>query len=472
MKPIPLPLHSYRLRSHPASSARLLNCYAAENPPDAKTPVRLVRTPGVPLWNTVGNGPIWAVFKALGYLWVVSGSKLYRISASFVITLIGDIGPVLSIQSIDIDANDQSVVVVNTPNAYYFDGSTFGQIVDPDFLARGAADVEFVDDYLLFRQPNSGTFFGADLGSPNSFDPLNFATAEGAPDNLVGLKTDHRQVVLPGEDTIEIWEDVGGSGFPFQRAANGFLEIGCANGRTMKKFDNSIAWVANDYTVRRLDGLTPVVISQDAVTQFLSTATLSQANAWSYSQDGHIFYVLTVPEGTWTYDAATKEWHERSTYGFNYWTLGTHAQAFGKEWVGDSTNNGLGYLDPANYTYFAATHRMEWTYQTVYAQGQRAFHDRLEVGIETGVGLATGQGSDPKIMLEGSDDGGISWYPFPNRSMGKLGETQTRVFWTNLGSAYQRTYRMAVSDPVRVTVTDTQLTVRGARRIERADSAA
>lgn len=466
MASIPLPLHSYRLRSPPASSARLLNCYAAENPPDAKTPARLVRAPGIPLWATVGVGPIWAIFKALNYLWVISANTLYRVDANGNAAAIGKIGGVFDAQNLDIDANSQSIVVVNAPNAYYFDGTTFGQITDPDFTVRGAIDVEFIDDFLLFRQPDSDTFFGADLGSPNSFDPLNFASAEGSPDKLVGLKTDHRQVILPGETTMEIWEDIGGSGFPFQRAANGFLEIGCANGRTMAKCDNSVFWVANDYTVRRLDGLTPVVISQDAVTQFLSTATLSQAIAWSYSQDGHIFYVLSVPEGTWVYDAVTKEWAERGTYGYNRWTFGTHAQCFGKELVGDFTSNGIGYLDPMNYTHFNATHRMEWTYQPVYAKAERAFHDRLEVVLQTGVGLSQGQGSNPKIMLEVSDDGGISWAPCPSRSLGLLGKTQQRVFWTNLGSAYQRVYRMSVSDPVPITVADTQLTVRGARPMQ------
>jgi len=111
--------------------------------------------------------------------------------------------------------------------------------------------VEFNNNYLLFRQPGTGIFFGADVGGATSFNSLNFSTAEGAPDNLVGLQSDHLQVLLPGEKTMEIWENVGGSGFPLCPRRQWVHELGCLNGRTMVKCDNSVFWVANDYTVRR-----------------------------------------------------------------------------------------------------------------------------------------------------------------------------------------------------------------------------
>ena len=151
MPSLPLPLHSYQLRSRPASPSRLVNCLAEKLPPGAKAPYALTRTFGIAAWTTVGNGPIVAMHKALGYLWVVSGSELYRIDSNKTATLIGNVG--LS-SRIDIANNITTIVVVNEPNAYYYDGTTFGQITDSDFTSRGAADVEFVDNWLLFREPN------------------------------------------------------------------------------------------------------------------------------------------------------------------------------------------------------------------------------------------------------------------------------------------------------------------------------
>jgi hypothetical protein len=462
----PLPIHSYRLRSRPASPSRLVNCFATALPQGGKAPYTLTRTPGIPAWTTVGNGPIHDLWPALGYLWVVSGSKLYRVDRNKNATELGDIG---TPGRVDMASNITTVVVVNSPHAFYYDTttSTFGEITDPDFTSRGALDVEFLDNFLLFVEPDSGRFFGSNVGSATSFDSLSFATAEASPDNLVGLKVDHRQVLLLGEKTVEIWELAGGGGFPFARAANGFVEQGCFNGQTAAKIDNSVIWLAEDYTIRRLEGITPVKVSQAGIEQALGQVTIASGKAFSYSQEGHLFYVLQFPEGTFVYDASTKEWHERQTYGYNYWLPWSHAQFAGLELVGDYSSNRIGYLSPTTYTDWGMTQRMEWTYQPVYAQGNRAFHDRLEIIMETGVGLTTGHGADPEMMMDVSDDGGRTWSALPNRKIGKIGEHAKTVEWRQLGSSFDRVYRGSISDPVRATLIDTQLDARGARGFSR-----
>ncbi len=453
----PLPIATTSLRSRVASTARLLNCYPEQLPADAKSVVLLTRSPGVASWTTVGAGPIHGMLSAMGSLFVVSGTKLYEVNDGGSATELGDIG---TIGNLDMDSNGSSVVVVNEPNAYYWDGTTFGQITDSDFTSRGAGDVEFVDNWLLFREPGSGRFFGADLGSATSFDALNFATAEGFPDDLVGLKVDHRDIILFGSETIELWSNTGIAGFPFERATNGLIEIGCLNGRTIAKQDNSVMWPADDYTVRRLNGTTPQRISNHSVEQSIVDATIAAARAYAYSQDGHLFYVLTFPEVTWVFDATTQEWHERQSFGEDFWSAAAHAQAYGREYVGDATSNKIGYLDPETYTEWGNTIRMEWTYQPVYAEARLAFHDRLEIILETGVGLTTGQGSDPQMMLDYSNDGGKTWVSLPNKTIGAIGRYDTRVVWHRLGSSRQRVYRAAVSDPIPVNVTDTQIEVR------------
>lgn len=453
----PLPIASNMLRSRPSSTARLLNCYAEKLPDDAKSIVLLTRAAGVAAWEEIGNGVIHATHAAMGSLFVVSGTKLYEVDENGTATELGDIG---TVGNLDIDSNGSAVVVVNEPNAYYWDGSTFGQITDTDFTDRGAGDVEFVDNWLLFREPDSGRFFAADLGTATDFDALNFATAEGFPDDLVGLKVDHRDVILFGSETVELWANTGIAGFPFERVTNGFLEIGCFNGRTVAKQDNSVFWLANDYTVRRLEGNVPQRVSSHAVEQSVRDATIEAAKGFAYSQDGHLFYVLSFPEVTWVYDATTQQWHERQSYGHDNWSVGCHASAFGLEIVGDSRSNKVGYLDPSTYTEWGDTLLMLWTYQPVYAEQNLAFHDKLEIVLETGVGLTSGQGSDPQMMLSYSNDGGQTWTALPNRDIGAIGRYDTRVIWNRLGSARQRVYRASVSDPVRVNITDTLVHVR------------
>ena len=80
------------------------------------------------------------------------------------------------------------------------------------------------------------------------------------------------------------------------------------------------------------------------------------------------------------------------------------------------------------------------------------FWHGLEVLFDAGVGLATGQGSDPQAMLRWSDDGGYTWSNSHWRSIGKLGEYSHRAIWRRLGRSRHRVFELTVTDPVNATV--------------------
>ena len=68
--------------------------------------------------------------------------------------------------------------------------------------------------------------------------------------------------------------------------------------------------------------------------------------------------------------------------------------------------------------------------------------------MEMGTGLITGQGEDPKIMIEASYDGGKSWDTGTWMRVGRLGETNIRAEWFNMKSFYDLIIRITTSDPV------------------------
>ena len=357
----------------------------------------------------------------------------------------------------DFDASDAYVIV------------GFGEITDDDFVSRGSGDVEYLDKFYFHREPNSNRFFigpqwssgETDDASARSFDSLQYVEVDDAPDELTGLLAHSGLMLAFGNDTLEFYENTGVAGVPFERIINSTVEVGCLDPKGIARVFNKVHFVADDYTVRRLDGLIPMRVSTHAIEQRLAAETI--VDSFSYSQEGHFFYCLTTTGGTYLLDAITSEWSERESYGLPNWTPRHHAQFAGYELMGDSNTNKIGYLDFTSYKEFGNTQRMEWTYQPVWANGVRAFHNRLEIVLETGVGLTTGQGDDPKIMLQYSDDGGLTWQSMPDRTFGKRGETETRCVWNNLGSARKRVYRAACSDPVPITITDTLLEVEGGR---------
>jgi hypothetical protein len=183
---------------------------------------------------------------------------------------------------------------------------------------------------------------------------------------------------------------------------------------------------------------------------------VSDAYAWTYQLHGQSFYVLSFPTGgtTWVYNISSGFWHEWSyrnpTTGEDEAHLGRcHAFAFNQHLVG-SRRDGTVYR-MASDLYADAGDAIRWVRRTPHVgeNGVRTYYDRLTLDLEVGLGLTSGQGSDPQIALSWSDDGGKTWSNEHWRSAGRRGEYKTRVEWTRLGSSTKpRVFEISCSDPI------------------------
>jgi hypothetical protein len=202
---------SYVARSVNAADSRMVNLFPEVVPDGGKEPAFLQRCPGLRLVATVGDGPIRGMWKFGDFLYVASGGKLYRADGNFAVTELGLIngsGPV------SMSDNGTQLFVACNPDAFIYNASTgvFAQITDPDF--PGAVTVGYLDGYFVFNEPNSQRFWVTSLNDGTQIDPLDFASAEGNPDNIVSLMVDHREVWLFGNNTIEVWYNAGLGRFP------------------------------------------------------------------------------------------------------------------------------------------------------------------------------------------------------------------------------------------------------------------
>lgn len=80
------------------------------------------------------------------------------------------------------------------------------------------------------------------------------------------------------------------------------------------------------------------------------------------------------------------------------------------------------------------------------------FYKSFQIEVEAGVGLSTGQGSEPMLMLQCSKDGGFTWGPERWVTAGKQGEYACRAIWRRFGRARDMVFRVVVSDPVKWTL--------------------
>ena len=87
-------------------------------------------------------------------------------------------------------------------------------------------------------------------------------------------------------------------------------------------------------------------------------------------------------------------------------------------------------------------------------EGRWTTHWAVQLDLEAGQGLPSGQGSDPQLMLQWSDDGGHTWSDEHWVSAGALGRYGARAIWRRLGRTRGRLYRVVISDPIKVCWTD------------------
>lgn len=209
------------------------------------------------------------------------------------------------------------------------------------FDAPGGADVQDVDqlnNYILLLQP-SGRFYWVVPGE-EEVDPLSFATAESLPDAGVALRRLGDEFWIFGTDNIEVWQPTGDQDLPFARAAGRNFERGCLYRDTVRRFDNTLVWVGDDFQVYRASNV-PQVISNNGLSERIRKAT-GDCSAWTCSIDGHSFYVLRIEgQGTFAYDASTQAWSEFASYGSSKWLPWVGAQIGGVIYAGCSDDGRL-----------------------------------------------------------------------------------------------------------------------------------
>jgi len=450
MQAIPFAKNAYQLRSQPISAQRCVNLYPEIQPKDAKAALILQGTPGLKPFVPLNKATVRGLHVMAGQLYAVAGETLYAISESGDATALGFIAGSGRIMMSD---NATQLVITTGERGYvYEEGVGLSEITSPAFYASHS--VAFIDQYFIFERKGTGQFFLSNLSDATQFDALDFATAEGAPDDTIRVLADHRELWLFGERSIEVWVDIGDAIFPFERINGGLIERGCAARFSPAKMDNSVYWLGEDGIVYRAQGYQPQRISTHAIEAAIKAyGDVSEAFAYCYIDEGHAFYVLTFPgHTTWVYDAATALWHERRHFKSGRHRGHCYVKAYGRHLVGDFENGQIYELSLDCYDDAGDVIQRIATSPPLFDGQARITMSRLVLEMESGVGLITGQGSQPQAMLSWSDDGGRRWTAEHWQSIGTIGDTLYRVVWRRLGQFRSRVFRLMISDPIKVVI--------------------
>jgi hypothetical protein len=432
--------------------------YAEQQPRGAKTPSAILGCPGIVTATTLGTGPLRGLHEMDGTLFAVSGANLYSVTSGHVATQLG--GQISGSGIVSMDDNGSEIVIANGSNGYIWDATSgFRIISDTDFNA--ANTVTFMDSFFLFDRAGTGQLFRSDQLNGASYDGTAFTTAESQSDDLLAVYN-HKQILYAlGKRSIELYGNAGAANMPFQRIPGATINRGIAGSFGIADEDESMFILGDDRIGYRLSGQALKRMSTHAIeAAWQGYGTVADVSCFSYTWNGHKFVFFTFPEiaATWCHDVATGLWHERVSHdrtgnSLGRWRGSCSASAYERTYVGDAFSGKIGYLSPTTYTEFGDDTIAEMVSPPLHGNGKRVFMPWFELDIETGVGLTSGQGSDPQAMLSISDNGGRSFdSPELWSSMGKIGEydgTAYQLRWDRLGSFYNRHVKVTISDPVR-----------------------
>lgn len=441
---IPFVGPSYQLRSRNADQQRTVNMIPVPLEPGNERSVwRFEDVPGLVVAYTLGSGPIRAAINVNGRNFVVSGATLYELNANGTATSRGTLNT--SAGMMGSTDNTTQLVLSDGASLYVLTLAT-NVLTSQSF--DGKARIDYINQYVVFVMRESQEFGWTALGDATSIDPLSFASAESAPDNLVGLIVDHREILFGGTDSFEDWLDSGDSNI-FTRNQGVAIETGLASEFCMQKLDSSVYWLASSSRgqgqVMKLTGYVPVPISTRAIEEKFTGLDLSGATAYTYESEASKFYCLNVPglDTTLVYDAFTQQWHERAELvngAYAPHRATHHLFAFNQHLLG-AADGKLYRLDPKvtnNAGDPLPRHRVMPTSAT--PTRDRVKYDRFVLECD--------RGSGGNVSMRMSVDGGAKWGAWRQRSVGALGKFTGLVQWKRLNSGKNIVFEVRCTDDV------------------------
>jgi hypothetical protein len=453
---------SYEAANPLQDAQRLINWFVEiDQNSEAKAPLALLGTPGLIVAATGPTAPVRGMWTLPGNTRaaVVIGGYVYLFDG-MTLTQIGTIGTTTGPVWIRDNGAGNVIAIVDGSSigSYNLSTSTWKLTALP---TRGAA---FIDGWLTFGQPGSQKFFTSPLywNGTATFDATYFALKDAASDNLVLPIENNRQLWAIGERTTEVWYDAGNQYFPYSRLQGAMLDVGCQAPGSVCRTGKGLMWLARSERGENVIVLTQNydynVVSTPAVAYQISQyATLSDAIAFVYTEEGHEFYQITFPsaDATWVFDLTTGMWHQRASFDESTGLFHRHRanccmNLAGKVYVGDFENGTIYEYTRKAYDDAGASLVALRRTPHVWDKGERnrVRQTWLQIEFTPGQGLNDGQGDDPQIMMRMSDDGGFSWGNEHWTSIGRIGEYKRRAVWRRLGMARDRVYEVRISDPV------------------------
>lgn len=426
------------------------------------------RVPGLTEFARAGHDGCRGFIFVSGVVLAAQGTKLVKIeydeeTDEKTVTVLGDLGgsgPVF------FAANNKSptpdILAVTSAGVYTCTVSGApSSFVDADLPQP--IGIFFLDGYFIFPIAD-GRMFASGLNN-TSISALDFATAQAKPGGLLRGVPFGQLAYMFGPKGIELWRNAGNaSGFPFSRST--VIPLGLASKTAIAGFEDgfsaALIFVANDRRVWRIDGGAPRVISPPDVDRALAAVSdPDDIRALVFAAAGHAQCAITfagtesLPGFTWVYDLSNDQWHERKSYEQPNWRAAYSVNAFDRWLVGDAETDHIGSVEEDEQEEYGQPLVWQVTSKIAGQFPNRLNIPRMDANFIVGQGKVTGREpieTRPKVRIDYSKDGGVTFSQPVERELGRTGESRTRINMNRLGLTGPQgiVLRWTVSDPVYV----------------------
>jgi hypothetical protein len=336
-----------------------------------------------------------------------------------------------------------SALIVGNNRAWIFDNnSVLTEITDADL--GEPIDGVWIDGYYVFTDREF--ILHTELNDETAIEPLKYGTAESDPDGVSAVGRVNNELAAFGRHTTEFFDNVGGTGFAFQRIESARLEKGVIGTHAKAKVGSGYIFVGGgrdeNVSVWTMPNLQKVATREieEKLAEFteseLSTITMDQ-----YSRGAHQFVIINMPDGEkLVLDVASSQalgqpaWHTRS------WDAQHPVFAYGEWWVAGA--NAIGKLAKQGKEWGQEVERF-FEVPIIYADNQPFIINRLELSSLPG---RTSSAYPTTIGISHSSDG-VVFTPEKWQSLGARGQFDTRVVLRRQGKVKQyRNYRFRIKD--------------------------
>lgn len=369
-------------------------------------------------------------------LYRVMGTKLVKIASDGTVTTLGDVG---GSGQVTFDYSFDRLAIASGGNLFYWDGA-LTQVTDPDLGT--VLDVVWVDGYFM---TTDGEFLVVtELSDPTQVNPLKYGSSEIDPDPVVALIKLRNEIYAINRHTIEVFDNIGASLFPFGRVDGAQIQRGCVGTHACCEFLEAIAFVgsarneqpgvylgANADTVKISTAEVDTLLSDLTETELASIIVEARKD-----KNANTLYIH-LPDRTLAYDAygsrATEQqvWYvlTSSLTGFSQYRARNFVWVYNKQCVGDPTSTKFGYVDDSVSTHWGDKVRWEFGTTIIYNEGRHAIFHELELVALTG---RIALGVTPTISTSYSTDG-ITYSDERVIQAGTTGQRQKRLVWRRQG---------------------------------------